>query len=449
MRLASVLAVALCCAAPAHADDALAARVDALAAEALQRPVAGLSVAVGRRGRVILAKGYGLANVELQAPASADTVYHIDSITKLLTAAAVLKQADEGRLSLDDDLARWVPGFSTPERTVRIRNLLAHTSGLPSYTSQPGIEERERLDSGPDEVLAPIRGLPAHFAPGEGWRYCNTGFYLLGLVLEKAAGRPYAEVMRAQVFEPLGMARTRYGDVKPLIPDRAAGYDVEDGKVVNGPLMSWRLPFSGGAVVSTATDLVRFMDALAHGRLLKPETVRTMWSPTRLADGTALDYGMGTRLGTLAGHRMIGHTGNGGGFKNVLLYFPEDDLAVAVLTNTDAGSPLGLAAHTAAAALGVTLAEKREQPLPAGAAGRYAGTFESDEARVTFVDHDGGLRFRMKDDDALGTPLVYLGDDTFLVHGSTVGRFLVNGARARANAVYTDGLFMDAMMRVP
>jgi CubicO group peptidase (beta-lactamase class C family) len=436
-------------AAGAGADDGLTGKVDAIAAEALRQPVAGMSVAVGRGGDVLLAKGYGLANIELAAPARADTVYHIDSITKFLTAAAVLKEVEEGRLGLDDDIARFVPGFSTPDRPVRIRHLLSHTSGLPSYTSQPGADERERLDLGPEQILASVRGLPAHFAPGEGWRYCNTGFYLLGMVLEKVTGQAYAAYMRARLFEPLGMADTRYGDVRPIVRSRAAGYEVEGGQLVNGPLMSWRPPFSGGAVVSTAPDLLKWVHALAHGRILKLESVRAMWSPSRLADGTAIDYGLGTRIGNVSGHRMVGHTGNGGGFRNVLLFFPEDDVTVAVLSNTDAGSPLGVAVQIARYVLGLPAAEASERPLPAGAAAAYAGTFESDEGRVTFFDRDGGLRFRQKDEDAAGTPLSYLGGDTFRVGGQTVGRFLLTDGRAGANAVYTAGLFMDAMMRVP
>jgi CubicO group peptidase (beta-lactamase class C family) len=430
------------------ADESLAASVDAIAAEALKRPVAGMSVAVGRGGQVVLAKGYGFANVELEVAARPDTVYHVDSITKFLTAAAVLKLAEEGRLGLDDDVGRWVPGFSMPERPVRIRHLLSHTSGLASYTSQPDVETKERLDLGPEEVLGPLRSAPAHFAPGEGWRYCNTGFYLLGMVIEKVTGKAYGQYMRDEIFQPLGMEGSRYGEPRPLIRSRAAGYEVEGGHLVNGPLMSWRLPFSGGAIVSTALDLLKWTDALGHGRVLKPESLRAMWSPSRLADGTPIDYGLGTRLGALAGHRMVGHTGNGGGFKNALLFFPDDDLTVVVLSNTDAGSPLGVAARVAREVLRLAADAPPDRPLAPGAAQAYGGTFESDEGRVTFFARDGEVRFREKDDDVVGIPLRYLGEDTFAL-GDTVGRFLMKDGRARANAVYTGGLFMDAMMRVP
>ena len=431
------------------ADDSLAAKVDAIASDALQGPVAGMSVAVGRGGQVLLAKGYGFANAELKVPAGPDTIYHIDSITKFLTAAAVLKLAEEGRLGLDDDVGKWVPGFSTPERPVRIRHLLSHTSGLRSYTSEPGSEERERLDLGPEQILGLVRGATPHFAAGDGWRYCNTGFYMLGMVIEKVTGKAYGQYMRDELFQPLGMESTRYGDVRPLIPNRAAGYEVEAGRLVNGPLMSWSLPFSGGNVVSTVLDLLKWTDALAHGRLLKPESLKTMWSPSRLADGTPIDYGLGTRLGMLSGHRMVGHTGSGGGFKTALLFFPEDDLTVAVLTNTDAGSPVGVAAGIARAVLALPAEEDRERPLPAGAGAAYAGHYESDETDVTLFERDGSLRFRRKDDDAAGRPLAYLGGDAFRIRGETVVRFLMKDGQARASSVYSSGLFVDAILRVP
>jgi D-alanyl-D-alanine carboxypeptidase len=431
------------------ADDSLVAATDAIAAEALKRPLAGMSVAVGRGGAVLLAKGYGFANVELEARARAETVYHIDSINKFITAAAILKLADEGRLDLDDDLGRWVPGLFTSERPIRIRHLLSHTSGLPSFTSLPGAAERERLDLSHEEVLAPVRFAPVHFAPGEGWRYCNTGFYLLGMVIEQVTGQSYAEYMRKQLFEPLGMADSAYGEPRPLIKNRASGYEVEEGRLVNGPLMSWRLPFSGGGIVSTALDLLKWTDGLAHGRVLKAASVERMWSPSHLNDGSAIDYGLGTRLGTLSGHRMVGHTGNGGGFRNVLLYFPEDDLTVAVLTNTDAGNTVGVAARIARAVLRLPDEPRPERPLPAGAGMPYSGTYESDEGRVTFFERDGALRFREKDEDIAGTPLVYLGDGIFQIPGGPEGRFIMKWGRARANVIYNDGLFVDVMMRVP
>jgi hypothetical protein len=211
--------------------------------------------------------------------------------------------------------------------------------------------------------------------------------------------------------------------------------------------MSWRLPFSGGSIVSTAPDLLKWADALMQGRLLKPASIERMWSPSRLTDGTLVDYGLGTRLGRLSGHRMVGHTGNGGGFKSTLLLFPDDDLTVAVLTNTDAGSPLRVAARVARIALHLTDEPRPEQPLPKGAAAAFAGTFESDEGRITFFERDGGLRFRQAAGDPAGKPLSYVGDDTFRPAPGIEGRFLVTNGRASASALYIEGLFMDAMTR--
>src|SRR6185436_12877532 len=209
------------------------------------------------------------------------------------------------------------------------------------------------------------------------------------------------------------------------------------------------VPFSGGGVVSTVLDLLKWTDGLAHGRVLKAASVERMWSPSYLADGSAIDYGLGTRLGTLSGHRMVGHTGNGGGFRTVLLFFPEDDLTVAVLTNTDAGNTVGVAARIARAVLRLPDEPRPERPLPAGAGMPYSGTYESDEGRFTLFERDGALRFRQKDEDVAGTPLVYLGDGIFQIPGGPEGRFIMKWGRARANVIYNNGLFVDVMMRVP
>jgi hypothetical protein len=267
------------------------------------------------------------------------------------------------------------------------------------------------------------------------------------MIIEKVTGREYEDYVRKNLFEPLGMSDSGYGAVRPLIRNRAAGYEVDAGRLVNGPLMSWRPPFSGGALISTAVDLLKWTDGLAHGRILKPASVERMWSASRLADGTAIDYGLGTRLGSLSGHRMVGHTGNGGGFRSVLLFLPEDDLTIVVLTNTDAGSPTKLAVRIARTVLQLPADTRDEVPLPKDSAAAFAGTYESEEGRVTVFEIDGRVRFRERADDAVGTPLLYVGDGTFMIGGDMV-RYLFRSGRARASAVYVGGLFMDALMRI-
>jgi CubicO group peptidase (beta-lactamase class C family) len=435
----------------AIAAASLAAQIDRLASEALSSgPKAGMSVAVVRRGQTILAKGYGFANVELAVPSTPETVYHADSITKHLTAGAVLRLVDEKKLSLDDPITKFVAPLPPSWADVRIRHLLNHTSGSASYTSLPSWGPQERLDLSHEDVLALIRNEPFHSGPGTAWRYNNSGFYLLGMVIEKVTGKSYADAMREMVFVPLGMTSTQYCGFRPIIRNRAAGYVVDRGKLVNAEPMSWAAPFAGGAVCSTAGDLVRYERALEEHQLFGEATLQAMRAPTVLPDGAAIDYGFGTRLGNLGGHRIAGHTGNGGGFRNVLERFPDDDLTVVVLSNTDGGgtSPLALATRIARLVLGVPDEPVRDLPVPAAEIGAYAGTFESDEGTVTNVISGERIAFR-PGEGAPVIPLPYQGESLFAVEPDMRVKFIVRDGKAIWASVYGGGLFLDASRRVP
>ncbi len=433
---------------PKTADD-LVARVDAIAGEAIAGGRAGLSIAVVHHGETLLAKGYGLANVELAVPAAADTVYHVASITKHLTAGLVLRLLDGKRLSLDDPVTKYVelpPAWAE----VRIRHLLNHTSGSVSYTGLPSWGPQERLDVTPGEILGLVRDAPFHFRPGEAWRYDNTGFYLLGLVVEKVTGQAYGDAMRTLVFEPLGMRDTRYCSFRPIVARRATGYEVDHGALVNADLMSWAAPFSAGSICSTVLDLVRYERALEEHRLFGDALLQEMRRPTALPDGVSIDYGLGTRLGNLEGHRVLGHTGGGGGFNTILERFPEDDLTVVVLANTDGGRmpPSIVASRIARLVLGLPDDVAEDRPVPADELAADVGTFTSEEGTVTTVVADGRLAFRPAGASGPPTPMPYRGNGTFTLAPDLIVRMVRVGGRAAWGLRYSGGLFLDASRRV-
>src|SRR3954464_8816067 len=319
--------------------DALRNRVDAVAKQMLSRHTAGVSVAVARDGRVILARGYGMANVEHSVPVTPDTVFHIASISKNILAAVVLQLFDEGKLRLDDDVTKYVPEVPTLGQHVTVQQLLNHTSGIYSFTSLPDATNNERLELTHEQVLGLIKDKPFDFEPGTRWRYNNSAFYLAGMVVERVTKQEYGAYVREHVFKPLGMSSASLCYARMVVPHLASGYEVDGGALVNAAFITWKLPFAGGAVCATATDLVKWQAALDSGRVLTPSSLALMRTPTTLSDGTKIDYGLGTRLGSLDGHRVLGHTGNGGGFRSVLESFPDDHLTIAVLINTEDGSP--------------------------------------------------------------------------------------------------------------
>jgi D-alanyl-D-alanine carboxypeptidase len=316
----------LALATPAPPDhSAFVAAVDTLATDAIARgPVAGLSIAVFSKGERVLAKGYGLADVESFVRATPETSYPIASVSKHFTAALVLRLVDQGRVSLDDPLARFFPDARPQIGVLTLRNLLDHTSGL----TRGGVAPRTAARS----VLR--RGGTAR-APGEIWDYSNYNFSLLGLAIEQATGRDYAALVRDELAAPLGLAGTGYCEDGTAVPGRARDY-LSGGRRLS-PTDYWTGGrfFAGGGLCSTVLDLVAFERALEDGRVVSPAGLQAMRAPTPMPGGIAAGYGLGTRLGETAGRAKIGHTGGGQGNKAVLARYPAEDLTIAVLFNTE------------------------------------------------------------------------------------------------------------------
>jgi CubicO group peptidase (beta-lactamase class C family) len=314
-------------------DPKTATRVDEyVEAERKKRNLPGLSVAVVQSGEVVHAKGYGQANVELDVAATAGTVYQIGSITKQFTATAVMLLVAQGLIELDDAIAKYLENAPESWKDVTVRQLLNHTSGIKSYTSIADNMAKARLDRSKDEIIGTVRDLPLEFAPGEKWSYNNTGYFLLGLIIEKASGKPYAEFLEERIFKPLDMNATRVNHLPDIVRHRATGYSWT-GKLQNAEHASMNWPFSAGAIVSTVTDLAKWDAALYTEAILSRSSLDQMWTKTTLADGQQRDYGFGWSLGDFRGHRLIGHGGGIPGFTTDIVRFVDDKLTVIVLTN--------------------------------------------------------------------------------------------------------------------
>jgi CubicO group peptidase (beta-lactamase class C family) len=361
--------------------------VDSVATTALEEgPGAGLTIGIVRGADTLVWRGYGKANVELDVPAGPATVYRIGSVTKQFTAALVLRKVEAGRLSLDDPLAKYVPDYDTHGKTVTLRELLRHTAGVPNYTSNPDFWKQSRLDLPATEVLAMGHRDSLDFAPGTHWSYSNTGYYLLGLVLEKVTGRPYDELVNDSLAAPLGLEHTRYCWGQPLIPGRAEGYAATDsvrrqGKLaqrvlVNAEPLSMGPPFAAGALCSTSGDLVKWTRLLHGGKVVSPAAFRLMTTPDTLPNGLSTHYGFALFLGDLGGHRSVWHGGGINGFLTSLARYPDDDLTVVVLSNSTSVSPDALQQEIASFVLGVPAPDTEAHPLPREVAARVAGTYE-------------------------------------------------------------------------
>jgi len=436
--------------AQAPAPGTLPWRVDSLVhATMTEEHIPGASVAVVRGADTILMRGWGFADLENRVPAGERTVYRIGSLTKQFTAVAVLQLAEAGRLSLDDTLQRFVPRFRTPGRRITIRHLLTHTSGIPNYTAIGApFASRLRLDLPPESIVALVRGRPADFPPGERFRYSNTGYVLLGMVIEQASGESYADYLAQYETMPLGLADTRYCTNRAIVPRRAQGYVEDSTGIVNADYISMTIPFSAGSLCSTVGDLVAWQRALWADRLLQRGGYLSMTTPPRLADGSVSPYGFGLGVGALGPHRQVAHSGGINGFSSALYTWPDDSLIVVVLTNTEDANASRLA--TRIARLVFDLPEPRPRDLPLGAAERapYEGVYRLRTLRLHILSRGDSLFGQAEGQSAFR--LLAQGDHTFIAafDPDTRAVFEVEGGRARA-LLWTQGGVTTRAPRVP
>lgn len=395
------------------AGPATTAAIDSIVRAAVRsEPIAGVSIAVVRGRDTIVAKGYSYADLENRVPATAETVYRVGSVTKQFTAAAVMRLVEADELRLDDELTDHLPEYPDAGHRVTIRHLLNHTSGIKSYTELAGFWEKQRLDLSNEELIDLFAEEAFDFAPGDDYAYNNSGYYLLGVIIEKVTGDAYADHLRQRLFEPLGLEATRYCRNRPIIPNRAEGYGVEDGEFVNDDYLSMNLPGAAGALCSTALDLIAWSRALHHGAVVAPDSYERMTTPTTLSNDSTVDYGFGLGIRELEGHAKIAHGGGINGFSTFLAHYPEDDLSIAVLANTQGVNAGRIEDRIARRVLGVPAPVAESVPLPDDAARRYVGSYAIGELGVRVYEEDGVLMSRADGQEAFR--LLYRGDDAFV-----------------------------------
>jgi D-alanyl-D-alanine carboxypeptidase len=317
--------------------------IDEIVESTLRRQqIPGLSLAVVRNGSVLKSKGYGLANLEHHVPVRPDTVFQIGSVTKQFTAAAVLLLADEGKVDLDAPALEYLSTLPSEWGAVTVRQLLTHTSGLDSVTEVPGFSYRR--DYTRDELLELAASYPFKFPPGGGWFYSNTGYSLLGWIVEDVSGREFGEFLAGRIFGPLNMESTRMIRYEEVVPHRAAGYNWTGSRHERGePLRPQAVAGSGG-LLSTVLDLAKWDAALATDFPLHCGLKARIWTPARLNDGSPAvtdvecgpHYGFGWFLGEDRGRRLVSHTGvTDAGFSSEILRLPDDGLTVIFLSNVE------------------------------------------------------------------------------------------------------------------
>lgn len=316
--------------------------------EMVNERVPGLAMAVVRNGVLLRAQGYGSANLEHNLPVTAATVFQSGSVGKQFTATLVMQLVGEGKLSLDDRLARFFPNGPAAWREITVRQMLSHTSGISEKFYEKVDLHLEYADS---TVTRLIGEQPLDFVPGSKWRYSNPGYVMLGFVIEKVTGRFYGDLLEERIFGPLGMTTAMIISEQAIVPNRAAGYETVNGEVVNQSWVSRKFNTTAdGSLYLTVLDLAKWDAALYGDRILPQASLAQMWTPIRLNDGTTAPYGFGWSLGTVNGHRITEHGGAWQGFKTYIARYVGDGLTVIVMMNLGEAHP-GTFAHGIAGVL--------------------------------------------------------------------------------------------------
>ncbi len=312
--------------------------IDKFVAEQIKRrQIPGLSIAVLRDGKIIKAMGYGFANLELQVPATKDTVYEIGSISKQFASEALMLLVEDGKVNLDDSINQYLPP-NAPEtwRKITVRDLLNHTSGLKDWTEIKDFSYRREYSA--EEFVALVKDFPLNFQPKDNWSYSNTNLPLIGIIVERAGGKSYEDFVTERIIKPLNFPTIRFKHQEDVVPNRATGYEWRNNKWENGEPFRPKVIAASGGILASATDLARWWEAVLQNRVVKQASLTQMLAPAKLNDGRTVAHGFAFFIDSFNGHRVIQHFGSTvGGFGSIVRYYPQEKTTVAVIGNLEDG----------------------------------------------------------------------------------------------------------------
>jgi CubicO group peptidase (beta-lactamase class C family) len=307
------------------------------------------SVLVGIDGKIVFEKAYGIGDEEWGANNTVHTKFRIGSLSKQLTAACILLLQQRGRVNVYDPISRYLSGLPAAWQAISVHQLLTHTSGIPNYTSSTEFGRIKRTGATPQQMIELVADKPVDFTPGTKWSYSNTGYILLGMIIERISGLSYNEFLKKNILDPLGMTNSGYDRVTDIIKERASGYQEKDGRLENADFIDMSVPYAAGDIYSTVEDMYRWNEALAEdGKLLSAESRKQMFTEYTEAVHEGQHYGYGVVISRLKFGRLLYYHGGGvEGFSSSIQRYPEDRVCIVVLSNFDSYKPWELGDHIA------------------------------------------------------------------------------------------------------
>ncbi len=312
----------------------------------------GMSILVAKDGKAIYNKGFGMANLELEVKAEPKHVFEIGSITKQFTAVCILMLEEQGKLKTSDEITTYIPDYPTKGKVITIHHLLNHTSGIKSYTNMPSFISNARKDMTPTELIDVFKNEPMDFEPGTAFNYNNSGYILLGHIIEVVSGKTYAEFIKSNIFDRLEMSNSYYGSMSAIISNRASGYSETENGYANAAYLSLTLPYAAGSIMSTTEDLLKWQNAISANTLIKRSSLEKAINGSQLSNGDTIDYGYGWTTGSINGSKTVEHSGGIFGYSSNGIFLPDEQVYVIGLTNCDCGNVGGFTSNIAAMAIG-------------------------------------------------------------------------------------------------
>ncbi len=428
--------VSVLAATPAAPAADIAARIDAALAASYKPDAPGVTVIVVKDGRTVLRKAYGMADVARKVALAPDTPMRLGSITKQFTSTAILMLVDEGKVKLDDPITAYLPDYPTHGKRITVEHLLTHTSGIVSYTGKPGYVKAMDKDLTVAQMIDAFKDDPLEFDPGSRYKYNNSGYFLLGAIVEKVSGMRYDEFVAQKIFVPLGMTRTAYEGHARDKAVQAIGYSAAKGGFAPSAALSMTQPYAAGSIVSTVDDLATWDAAVSSGKLLKAASWQRAFTPYTLAGGKRTGYGYGWQVSTMQGVPMIGHGGGINGFNTFAVRLPSEHVYVAVLSNSDSGLVRAedAAFRAAAVAIGKPFPDFKAVALPPSALDAWSGVYRTEDGIRRTLRREGE-RFVLQREGRPPVTLQAFSDNGFFIPGTLSWLELARGAGGKAGTM--------------
>jgi len=363
-------------------DKQLFSEFDKMLSEQFKTNETGATALVSRNGQIIYKKAFGMANLEYNIPMQVDNIFRIGSITKQFTGVAILQLMEQGKLNLQDDITKFIPDYPVHGHHITIEHLLTHTSGIQSYTNMNDFSEKLTLDLKPSELINYFKNQPMEFAPGTNWKYNNSGYFLLGYIIEKVSGKTYQQYVEDNFFKHLGMSNSLYGSDSRIVKNRAGAYSKDSTGVINAHVMSMTIPYAAGSIQSTVEDLFKWHQAVHSYKLVKKESLDKAFTKYKLTNGIETNYGYGWALLNIQGSPTIEHGGAINGFLTHAIYLPKEDVFIAVFSNCNCNPAATITFKIAALTIGKLY---KEIPVEKTVLQDYTGVYENEKGEQLFI----------------------------------------------------------------